>query len=399
MAQPLIALLSTVLPADPRGGAPRAFQDILGSNLLLRQLAQIRALGIQHCIVAVESDSGALEAAIARAELNGMHIDIVKSPRQCAELIDAQQDVLLLGDGIFADPSLLRELTGYGRPFIAVVDDSPEMAAHERIDINHLWAGIARIPGAIARRIGELPDDWNVESALLRYAAQAGLARQRIAQSSLDRQALLLINDRQSLQDARSLLLHGTGRGRLMLSERLILDTLGDMSLPYLSALDGWKRAGFMMIPVVGGLLSLIFAYAGWTIALCIAGLLTLTMQYLFEREQRCLPFSGTRLSAWPIGPASVAAAFVLHALNSAAMSAELLGVAVAGGLMMTARLDWNSDSSPRLWPDPPVALALLGAGAMTGLYVWAIWTLALLLLALAIARAWGRSAKSTMAG
>jgi len=273
------------------------------------------------------------------------------------------------------------------------------LTAHERIDINHLWAGIARIPGAIARRIGELPDDWNVESALLRYAAQAGLARQRIAQSSLDKQALLLISDRQSLQQARALLLHDTGHGRLTLSERLILDWIGDITLPYLSALDGWKRAAFTTVPVICGLLSLLFAFVGWTIALCIAGLMTLLTQYLSEREQRCLPFSGTRLSAWPIGPVSVAAAFVLHALYSAAMSAELIGVAMTGGLMITARLDWNSDASPWLWPDPPVAVAILGAGAATGLYVWALWTLALILLALAIARAWRRSGKLATAG
>lgn len=117
-----------------------------------------------------------------------MRMVLVRKLSDCAARLSSDDELLILADGLYCSPrkaqKLLKEKGGYFISF-SPGENEEHLTSHcERIDINHVWAGIAVVKGDMLFDAINLPADWDVQSSVLRLAVQ-GNARNIIWPCSL----------------------------------------------------------------------------------------------------------------------------------------------------------------------------------------------------------------------
>lgn len=109
------------------------------------------------------------------AEQAGMRFQVIAGAHQVVAAVTALDDLLIMADGLMVDPSQAAALLGRGHAVLVQPVEAGLAMGFERIDINHASAGLLRIPGRLAERLGDLPADCDAVSALTRIALQAGV--------------------------------------------------------------------------------------------------------------------------------------------------------------------------------------------------------------------------------
>ena len=167
-----VALLSLTdgVAGDP--GALRGALTIGGRSLARHQLGLALALECARVIVvseALTSETAALQHA---AESGGARFHVIASAHALLPLVTAEDDLLVMADGVLAMPDLMFDHLGQGHGVLTFPVEPGMAAGFERIDINHAYAGAMNLPGRVVAGLAELPSDWNVHAALLRVAVQ-----------------------------------------------------------------------------------------------------------------------------------------------------------------------------------------------------------------------------------
>lgn len=166
------ALLSALDNTDD--GRLRAFERLGGRSLLAWQLDLAKDLGCSRIICLCERDSDLLDEVRRQAEQQGLEFRWIGSPMPLSGLLSADQDLVVLADGLVADRGQLLRALGDRRGVLAFSDRAGIAAGFERIDAAHAWGGALVARGQIAQGLAELPPDSDAISALLRLALQAG---------------------------------------------------------------------------------------------------------------------------------------------------------------------------------------------------------------------------------
>lgn len=373
MAKAPVALLSASLPLDPQSLALRALQPLLGEPLLLHQIEMVASAGISRVLIAAEGPSGGLARVIERARAAGLDVQAVHSPRDLSTKIGDAATLVMVGDGLFGRASLFSELVATTGPFIAIVDDDIRHAAHERVDVNHLWAGIACVPAALVHKLTDLPDDWNIESALLRQAVQSDLPRVRIADRCLDEGELRLVGDREAVIRAEHTALSWRGQGEATLAQRLVTNPLGRLLLEPLLAWGG-GRAWLMHVPL-GLLVACVgAAFTPWLSLVCLTGVAALIANELAAQIGQISPFGQHARWQRVSVIVGVTVTLLLLVLRDGMPAAAPLGLLVLAGVLPVLLA---GDAFMRRWaPDPLFSLIVLSAGALSGLFTGALWVL-----------------------
>ena len=170
-----IALLTMTEPAGTGQPFPRAFLRVAGASLARHQLGLALALDCQRVICLARGTSSELIALQHAAEDAGLQFAIATSAQQLARFVNATDELVVVSEGLFAEPTHAVPLLDGSLPTVLVQPVEGALAAgFERIDLNRAGAGVMRIPGALAERLHELPPDCDVASALMRIALQAG---------------------------------------------------------------------------------------------------------------------------------------------------------------------------------------------------------------------------------
>jgi hypothetical protein len=168
-------------PAGSGQPFPRAFLRIAGASLAQHQLGLALALGCQRLICLARGPSPELIALQHGAEAAGLRFHIVTGPQQLSALVTATDELVVITEGLFADPDSLVPLLEGTRPVVlALPDDGAVADGFERLDINNVAAGVMRIPGALVERLHDLPPDCDAASALTRVALQAGAQMRQV---------------------------------------------------------------------------------------------------------------------------------------------------------------------------------------------------------------------------
>lgn len=174
---------------------PRAFLRVAGVTLAQHQLGIALALECQRVICIAREFSRELVALQHEAERSGAQFHVVPRARSLAGLISAHDEVVVLTDGLLATPRDVVRLLGEGHAVLVQPVDAGLAAGFERIDLNHAAAGAMAIPGRLVERLGELPADYDVASALTRVALQAGVYTQDIGDALRETGHWQLIRD------------------------------------------------------------------------------------------------------------------------------------------------------------------------------------------------------------
>lgn len=165
-------------PVAGGNGMPRAFLRVGGMTVARQQLALAQALRCERVICLAQGMHPGLIELQHAAEAFGAKFHVIGGPRALLGLVTAADELVVLGDGLFASTSDAAALLEQGQAVLVQPVAQGLAAGFERIDLNHAAAGAMRIPGRLVEQIAELPPECDAASALQRLALQAGV-RQR----------------------------------------------------------------------------------------------------------------------------------------------------------------------------------------------------------------------------
>jgi hypothetical protein len=162
-------------PAGAGQPAPRAFLRVGGATVARHQLGIALALDCQRVICIAREISPELISLQHIAERAGVRLHVVPGARALAGLVTANDELIVLTEGLLAAPQEAVRLLESGHSVLVQPIESGLAAGFERIDINHAAAGAIRVPGRLAEQLADLPGDVDIPSALTRIALQAGI--------------------------------------------------------------------------------------------------------------------------------------------------------------------------------------------------------------------------------
>jgi len=190
-----VALLSLM---DAAQGEPQGLRGLLpigGRSILRHQLGLALALGCSRVVVLAETLTNDLVALQHAAEAGGARFHVIASTRALAPLVAAEDELLVLGEGLLAMPEDALRLLGDGPVVLTLPVETGLPLGFERIDINSAGAGAMLLPGKLIAALGDLPGDWNPGSALLRISSQARIVQRELPALLLDQGRWRLIRD------------------------------------------------------------------------------------------------------------------------------------------------------------------------------------------------------------
>lgn len=170
----LAGLIFATEEAEDRPDTLSATLPFGGMTLLEYQVRLLIGAGAGHILVAVGRVTPALLGAVSRAGKRGVPVDVVRSAEEAVTRIHPMARVLVMADGLVTTDTVIHRLAADGPEALLVTKDVHSAAALERVDQQHCWAGLARIPAKRLADVARMPRDYDFQSLLLRLAAQAG---------------------------------------------------------------------------------------------------------------------------------------------------------------------------------------------------------------------------------
>jgi hypothetical protein len=257
---PLAALIIAQDDDDAKLGSS-ALLPLLGQTVVEFQARQAHRIGATHIVICAAQLPGGLVAALDRLRSEGITASFARNARDAAESIHPDEVVLLFAQGAIATRQTIDALAAVSTPLILVRPHAPDNAHLELIDADHVWAGIARIDGALTRQTAAILGEWSLAPTLLRMAIQAGAARSLVVDQSAG-DVRVVRNAREASEASRFLLGRiGSDRNDAMTTfgvgpiARILAEATGKVTVPF--ALIALMPL-FLLISAVG------LALGGW---------------------------------------------------------------------------------------------------------------------------------------
>lgn len=266
---------------DDASGVLAAMLPFAGQTLLEYQVRLARACGGGHIVVLVEQLPAAMVALFDRLRADGIDVDVAREPRDAADRIHPDEQVLLLAPGCVGSRRLVEAVIARAAPTLVTLPDQPVYSAFERIDSTDRWSGLALLSGQSIRETAAMLGDWSISSTLMRSALQSGAARWQLEQ--LD--GLAVVTDAAQAEAVSARLVLDYADTEQSFFGDLIAQPLAKMLVPYLL-----KRAvpvdfvAVMPLVLLGSalLLGLLGWFATGFALLCVAALVDVIAATLF---------------------------------------------------------------------------------------------------------------------
>lgn len=168
-------------PAASGSQMPRAFLRIGGMTLARQQLGLALTLRCEKIVCIAPKMLPELIKLQHVAEQAGAQFYVISGPRALIGLVTVADEVIVLGDGLFASTTEAAAALEKGQTVLVQPIEQGLAGGFERVDLNHASAAAMRIPGRLVERLAELPTDCDASSALQRIALQAGISQRIIA--------------------------------------------------------------------------------------------------------------------------------------------------------------------------------------------------------------------------
>ena len=193
-----VAILSAIHPGgEGSGAATRGLLTVAGRSVAALQLDLALRLGCERIVCLAEGlDEGVLPL-LHRAEQGGATFHALSSARSLSGLVRAQDELFLFAEGVVPDPLVVGELLGERSGIVALPAEPGIEAGFERIDRDHAWAGVARLPGSAVERLVEMPFEVDAVPALLRVGLQTGTRIVPLTPSLVSDRRWALLRDEQ----------------------------------------------------------------------------------------------------------------------------------------------------------------------------------------------------------
>lgn len=164
----------------PDNFGPIGLLPLFDGLVVDQQIRAAQRAGAQKIILVSPTMSGAVLQYVDKLQGQGIDIEIVRSGHDLVQFAAPENDLIFLGDGVLPDGAMVEKLSGLSDEVIFVAPDSEDVSDFERIDRNDRWLGIARLEASRLSGFIDLPEDWDVGSALLRGAVQSECRRELV---------------------------------------------------------------------------------------------------------------------------------------------------------------------------------------------------------------------------
>ena len=181
----LAGLLFATHDADERPDRLAATLPFGGVTLIEYQARLLIAAGVSQIVVVVARLTPELLGAINRIGRRGVTVDAVRTATEASEKFHPLARILMLADGLITTQGVVRLLAGEGEDALMVVEEAESGQDYERVGGRRAWAGVARIDPRRLSEVAALPRDYDMQSALIRLAAQAHAAHMLLPPSAV----------------------------------------------------------------------------------------------------------------------------------------------------------------------------------------------------------------------
>ncbi len=380
-------------PVGPDNTAPRAFLAVGGQSVARQQIGLMLELGCERIIVLAQVIGAVILQLQQLVEPRGVQFHAISSARALSGLVTVADELIVLADGLLADPREAVRLLELGPGVVVQSAEAGVSAGFERLDLNLASGGAMRLPGRLIERLTELPGDADPVAALTRLALQAELPQRMLAKDNGPALGWVLVRD-----DAEALALEPSWLAARMPRQ---IDTT---PATWFSALLA-RKLGPALLHMRRGSISLLLAalalaalglvsgWLGWQVfglVLCAIGVIvrqTGDVLETVERNALCLP--PPRYAISPIYGWALDLILVLLAGWGTSVHAEIsmLGQMFAPAMVvLTARLSQRILRTRwRGWFGDRAVIALVFAAALVSGQGAVIWQVGAVLLALVV--------------
>lgn len=163
--------------------------------LLSWQIDMARDLGCERFICLTDAKLEAFEELRDQIQQFGGEFHTISGPLPLVSLLSADQELMVIADGLIADRAQVAALLTGQRGVLALPDTAGIKAGFERIDAEHAWGGIFVARGQIGEQLAQMPEDSDTVSLLLRLALQSGVKLVPLDASHLEAGEWLLLRE------------------------------------------------------------------------------------------------------------------------------------------------------------------------------------------------------------
>lgn len=174
---------------------------LFDGNIVDKQVESAQNMGAEKIILLSPAMHAGLWRYADGLKVRNIDIEIVRDAGDLAQYASPQDDLLYLGDGVLPRESIEQALRMQSDELIYVVANDDIYSGFERIDLSHRWLGIALFKASRLSEISEIPEDWDIGSALLRTAVQSGCERTLISDADMQADAAARLPDAQTSAD------------------------------------------------------------------------------------------------------------------------------------------------------------------------------------------------------
>jgi len=229
----LAGLLFAIHDADDRPDRLAATLPFSGVTLIEYQARLLIAAGVSQIIIVVARMTPELLGAINRIGRRGVSVDTVRSAMEAGEKLHPLAPVLMLGDGLVTTDAIVKAMAVEDGDCLLVVPESDAGPGFERVGGQMAWAGVARLSSSRIAEVAGLPQDYDLQSSLLRFAVQSRAAHVLLPTDAvrgghgIERQA-------RTLEERGRAVLMTIVSGRRGWFDRFVLAPIARLALPLL---------------------------------------------------------------------------------------------------------------------------------------------------------------------
>ena len=366
----IVALLciGDVSPAEGEVALP--LTPLFGRPMIHHMIKALQSAGITQFCVGVDTVPGALLAYRDEVAKEGLELRFVREPSAMATLLGTDTRALVLRADTIWDEGLIDRALQHDRPLIATVEERSENQMFERIDLNSRWAGMAILDRRSLAALTQLPEGWDMASALLRQGLQDNVTLWPLKQREIQEGHVRRLENAGDLAAARSLLMALPTRGPTTLESKLFSNGFiriapAIWSVPWGSRLAAFSFSGLSLIAAL-------LAVTGFSLAAPVAAigaiLASLIRNIVRSAEYRSARSDWVGMVSWALLTAALIA--VLKLTEPSFFEAGFLGLTLTGLSLVSAKR--NHDAKYRLLSPLVIVLALI-FGTLAGGADWAV--------------------------
>lgn len=184
-----LALIS-VSTEHEAGHGPVGMLPLFDGNIVEKQVRSAQNMGASKIILLSPTMHGALLQYVDGLKRHGIDAEIIRSAGDLNQYAALEDDLIFLGDGVFPGEAIENHISNQSDERIYVVANADIYADFERIDLSHRWLGIALLKATRLEEISQIPDDWDIGSALLRTAVQSECHRELVSDEDMQADAV-----------------------------------------------------------------------------------------------------------------------------------------------------------------------------------------------------------------